>query len=360
MTEERKTLQEIRQLPNGEKFKAVALITNITEKKDKNDKTYWFITLSDKSCSVDARAWNNCQWWDFRQNSKVPIQDPTQSTLIKDLKGQSIGINGQVGDYRGKIQFTLNQIFILDQEAEEYRPSNFTQASPMTLEALTTFFRQLIDKCEGECGDFLRSVYDEESDLWKKFQTLPAAVTHHHAYTHGLIEHTLNVASLAYNMALSYQNSPEPPDINFVIAGACLHDLGKLDTYLLSPAPSMTLDGTVIDHIARGYVKFCALAEKFNLSPATKTHLGHILLSHHGKREFGSPVLPATKEALIVAAADNLDFLLACYDNATCLLKGGLSPDESISDYDKSAERRFWKWQEKQPPTKEEEHELSV
>lgn len=340
----RKTLTEVMALKADEKFNSVALITEIRERKDKNNKSYWTLSLMDKSATIECKVWGNSQWWDYRENLKTPIEDPSSNPLVQSIKGKTVGVTGTVSEYRGKPQYTLNQIFLVNQDRPEYHPSAFVKSSDYDLTELVASFRELIENCGGEPGDFLRFVFDTEKPLWKNFQIFPAAVNHHHAYMHGLIEHTCGVANLARHMALSYAGHHTPPDVDIVTAGACLHDLGKLDTYLLSPGPAMTLCGTVIDHVARGYARFCELAKEFGLSSLTTTHLGHILLSHHGQKEYGSPVLPATKEALIVAAADNLDFLLACHDNATALLPGGENPDEAITDWDYSAGRRFWKW----------------
>ena len=188
-----------------------------------------------------------------------------------------------------------------------------------------------------------------EGGLWQAFKTFPAAVAHHHAYVHGLLEHTLGVAKSARAIALSYQGTDYQPDLDIVTAGALLHDMGKIDTYRLDPGPEMTLEGTVIDHIATGYARFVKLADEFGLAPLERTHLGHIILSHHGQREFGSPVLPATPEAMIVAAADNLDFYLNSWHGSVEQLDGGMEAPRAISDYDYSTQRRLWKWRPEQP-----------
>lgn len=346
MAEMRKTLAEVRSLAPESKFSAVGLVTELKEKRDRNDKAYWIITLMDKSGSVDAHIWGNAQWWDYRNGpaARTEVREPSESPLVEALKGQSIGVTGQTSEFKGKVQYSFNQIFLVDQNDETYRPSNFIRAAGVAIDKLQADFRELLDNCGGEAGEFLRFVFEPDGACWEAFQTLPAAVSHHHAYLHGLLEHTLGVARLARSMALSYQGLPVAPDVDVVTAGAYLHDLGKIDTYLLTPAPAMTLDGTVTDHIARGYARFCVLAEQFGLSPLTRTLLGHIVLSHHGQKEYGSPVLPATPEALVVAAADNLDFQLNCWHQAVELLDGGDDPDRAISDFDFSTQRRFWKW----------------
>jgi 3'-5' exoribonuclease len=135
-------------------------------------------------------------------------------------------------------------------------------------------------------------------------------------------------------------------ELDIVIAGALLHDLGKLEAYRLSPTPGMTLEGTVMEHIILGYHRLMNLAEEYakdaktvGLDTRRTLALGHILVSHHGSREFGSPVLPATPEALIVSMADDLDFKLFCWKEQVSLLDG----EKEITDFVAPVQRRFWK-----------------
>jgi 3'-5' exoribonuclease len=138
---------------------------------------------------------------------------------------------------------------------------------------------------------------------------------------------------------MTYRDAYPSLDVDVVVAGALLHDLGKIYSYSMSPIPEITLPGAVLDHIAIGYSSFEKLAEQANLPPELRLHIGHIMLSHHGQKEFGSPVLPATLEALIVSAADELDFRLFCWKDAV----KDLSPGQNISAFHFAAQRRFWR-----------------
>ncbi|MDD4835503.1 MAG: HD domain-containing protein [Synergistales bacterium] len=343
MAESRKSVAEIKVLPAGEKFSSVGVVLEIHEKKDKNGKSFWTVTLMDQTGSLEAKVWGNSQWWDYKGGVKSEIRDPASSTLVSNLKGSTIGVNGVVAEFKGKNQFNFSQVYLVDQEQDEYRPESFVQTAPIDPSELEERFDLLVGACSGEIGDFLRFLFDKEGETWKQFRIMPAAVSHHHAYVHGLLEHSITVAELALSMAKAVQG-PARPDQSMVIAGALLHDLGKLEAYVLNPGPGMTVQGTVIDHIALGFSRFDRLADDFGLSATAKTALGHILLSHHGHREFGSPVLPATPEALVVSVADELDFKLFCWSDSVSQLKGGDLPEESVSELNYSAQRRFWKW----------------
>ncbi|MEA3283828.1 MAG: HD domain-containing protein [Synergistota bacterium] len=343
MAETRKSVEDVKNLPVGEKFSSVGVVLDIHEKKDKNGKSYWTVSLMDKTGSMDAKIWGNAQWWDFREGVKSEIKDPASSTLVGNLKGSSIGVMGQVSEFRGKNQYNFNQVFLVDQEKEEYRPESFVQTSPVDVKELERRFDLLVDRCSGDVRSFMEELFSKDGDLWKKFRVMPAAVSHHHAYVHGLLEHSVTVTELALSMAEAIEGQARP-DRSLVVAGGLLHDLGKLEAYVLNPGPGMTVEGTVIDHIALGYSRFEALAERYGLDRTVRTALGHILLSHHGLREYGSPVLPATPEALVVSAADELDFKLFCWGDSVSQLEGGVEPEDSISDLNYSAQRRFWKW----------------
>ncbi len=343
MAESRKSVGEIKALPVGEKFSSVGVVLEIHEKKDKNGKSFWTITLMDQTGSMDAKVWGNSQWWDYKGGVKAEIKDPASSTSVANLKGSTVGVTGTVAEFKGKSQFNFSQVFLVDQDKEEYRPESFVQTAPVDPSELEERFDLLIDGCSGEIGGFLRFLFDKEGETWRQFRIMPAAVSHHHAYVHGLLEHSITVTELALSMAKAVKGSAKP-DLSMVVAGGLLHDLGKLEAYVLNPGPGMTVQGTVIDHIALGFSRFNRTADDFGLSVTAKTALGHILLSHHGHREFGSPVLPATPEALVVSAADELDFKLFCWSDSVSQLKGGELPEDSVSELNYSTQRRFWKW----------------
>lgn len=141
-----------------------------------------------------------------------------------------------------------------------------------------------------------------------QFLKWPAAVSVHHNYSGGLIQHTANVAKIAYTLADSYANI----NMDLIIAGALLHDAGKMIEY--TEDCKISEAGTLCDHISYGK----SLIEQYCMMyqiPIDNTiqHLIHIVLSHHGKKEWGSPKIPATQEAFIVHMADYIDTNMFIY-----------------------------------------------
>ena len=326
---------EARALPAGETFKGFFVVNNIIRKTDKNGKTYWEITVSDEVGQLNAKVWSDAGWL----NRSTPELESRPSLLtetqIAELRGYVVGITGKTVDFKGQVQHNFNAISLLDQT--KFPPSRFVARSDIPLQVLKSRFEDLIDGCSQEVRDFLRLVFD--GPRLHAFSEAPAAVTNHHAYAHGLLEHTVTLSEAARVMAEHYRMVYPTLDVSITVAGALLHDLGKITSYSMSPVPEMTPQGVVLDHIAIGYAEFKKLADEAKLSPDTAMQIGHIILSHHGQREFGSPVVPLTLEALIVAAADALDFLLFCWNGAT----GDMAPGQLISAFSYAAQRRFWR-----------------
>ena len=336
----RKTIAEVRKLSKDTEFSTIGVVMASAQRREKKGKgnPYWTITLMDETSTVEGLVWSNGVWKDVRDGGSTDV-DPLTSDLAKGLNGRSLELRGKVSEYKGKIQYIFNIVSFVDQE--KYPPHQFVQKSPIPVETLLKGLDEILGQC-GELEEFVRRILESDG-IRRNFESFPAAVSHHHAYTAGLLEHTISVARAAVAMADASAASGYPVDRGIVAAGALLHDLGKLDAYRLSPMPQMTVPGTVIDHVALGYARFDRLAEEFGLEERLRLALGHILISHHGSKEFGSPALPATPEAMIVSSADELDFRLYCWKNAVDQLD---DDSDGITDFSYSAGRRFWKWRE--------------
>ena len=326
---------EVRKLVTSDVFKGIYIVNSLVKKTDKNNKPYWEIAVSDQQGSLNAKVWSDAGWWDRSTPDLEAKPDMLGEPGINNLRGKVVGITGKVADYRGQIQYNFNAITLLNQE--KFPPTQYVANSEVRLPILVQRLESLIDSCGPPIRDFLRTIFGGEEG--RAFKDVPAAVSNHHAYAHGLLEHTLAVVDSAKGIAAIYKNIYPSVDVDIVVAGALLHDLGKISSYSMSPIPEITLPGAVLDHIAIGYALFVRLAEENGLPKELELQIGHIMLSHHGLKEFGSPVLPATPEAMIVAAADELDFRLFCWKDAV----KDLPPSQKISPFHFAAQRRFWR-----------------
>jgi 3'-5' exoribonuclease len=326
---------DARALSAGESYKGIYIVSGTQRKTDKNGKTFWDISVSDERGTLNAKVWSDAGWVD--RSNPDPESKPgfLAESEIASLRGRVVGVNGKTVDFRGQVQHNFNTITLLDEG--KFPPSNYVAHSEIPLDILDSRFDDLIGKCSPEIRDFLRFVFD--GPRLKVFREAPAAVVNHHAYANGLLEHSVSVTEAALAIANHYRDIYPSLNVSLVIAGALLHDIGKTSAYNMSPIPEITVQGAVLDHIAIGFAEFSRLADEAKLAPDVATQIGHIILSHHGQKQFGSPVLPATPEALIVASADELDFRLFCWNDATLDMAAG----QSISAFNFATERRFWR-----------------
>ncbi|MCW3017526.1 MAG: hypothetical protein JWO02_4618 [Solirubrobacterales bacterium] len=176
----------------------------------------------------------------------------------------------------------------------------------------------------------LARVLGEDSPTWPLYRDAPAAKHYHQAYRHGLLEHSLTVAEGVSAISATFPGI----DRDVAVTGALLHDIGKLEAYTTDPpAIDMTDAGRLLGEIPLGYYRIRREIEELPDFPrATAQALLHIILSHHGMLEHGSPVVPATREATLVHFLDNLGGRLGSFDR----LQNGLSPGTLWSSFDRA------------------------
>ena len=176
----------------------------------------------------------------------------------------------------------------------------------------------------------LDSLLGEATETWARFCDAPAAKHYHQAYRGGLLEHTLTVAQAVSAISATFPGI----DRDVAVAGALLHDIGKLDAYeLCGDAIQMSDQGRLFGEIPLGYYRIRTAIEAIEQFPAEDAQaLLHIILSHHGSLEHGSPVVPATREAALVHGVDNLGARLGSFDRVEKALPDG----QQWSGYDKA------------------------
>ena len=176
------------------------------------------------------------------------------------------------------------------------------------------------------------------SATWPRFRDAPAAKHYHEAYRHGLLEHTLAVAQGVSALAETFPGV----DRDLAVAGALVHDVGKLDAYALDDdggAIELTDDGRLQGEIALGYFRVRRLIEQVDgFPPLLARALLHVVLSHHGSLAHGSPVVPATREATLVHMVDNLGGRLGSFDR----VERTLAPGATWAAWDKAIGAGAW------------------
>jgi 3'-5' exoribonuclease len=182
----------------------------------------------------------------------------------------------------------------------------------------------------------LDALFGEDAEVWQRFRKAPAAKFYHQAYLHGLLEHSLSVGQAVSAISGSFPGV----DRDIAVTGALIHDVGKIEAYCNDPfAIDLTDDGKLLGEIPLGYYLVRTQIERIPGFPdGLARAVLHIVLSHHGLLENGSPVVPCTREATVVHAIDNLGGKLGSFDR----LEKGLQDGESWSRYDRALSGSAW------------------
>jgi 3'-5' exoribonuclease len=203
-----------------------------------------------------------------------------------------------------------------------YDPGELFDGPLRAPEQLEGDLRQLIATVQRPAlRTLLERLIGGRAERWPAYRDAPAAKFYHQAYRHGLLEHSLTVGQAVSAISATFPGI----DRDVAVTGALLHDIGKLDAYTDDPGNiDLTDDGRLQGEIALGYYRVRREIEEIDGFPPTLAKaLLHIILSHHGSHEHGSPVLPATREATLVHMVDNLGGRLGSFDRLEKELRDG-------------------------------------
>jgi 3'-5' exoribonuclease len=209
--------------------------------------------------------------------------------------------------------------------------ADLLDASPHDAQQMEDDLRQLVCTIQdAHLRTLLDRVLGEHTETWARFRAAPAAKHYHQAYAHGLLEHSLSVALGVHALAASFPGI----DHDVAVTGALLHDIGKLDAYTADPACiDLTDAGRLQGEIPLGYYRIRREIDDMpGFPPETAQAVLHIILSHHGALEHGSPVVPCTREATLVHHIDNLGGRLGSFDR----LEKELTPGQSWTGFDRA------------------------
>jgi 3'-5' exoribonuclease len=198
-------------------------------------------------------------------------------------------------------------------EPHEYDLDQLLDGPLRPVAGMEAALRDLVEQVRSpHLRELLDHVLGPEAPTWPAFRDAPAAKRFHQAYRHGLLEHSLGVAEAVAVISTTFPGI----DRDVAITGALLHDIGKLDAYTSDPlAIDMTDLGKLQGEISLGYYRIRRTIEDIPAFPADlAAAVLHIILSHHGQLEHGSPVVPCTREATLVHMIDNLGGKLGSFD----------------------------------------------
>lgn len=275
----------------GERVDVELLVTNCTKGVSNAGSPYLSISLQDKTGPIEGKKWD-------AQDLDFIVAEP----------GKIIHVLGDVIDYRGAKQMKILALNEVDQNSADY--TRFCMPSPVPKEELEIKLKKYIDGLtDPDCKAIVTKII---SDNYNAFVTYPAASRNHHEFMSGLLYHTTSMADMASLIASYYDGV----DKDILISGCILHDVGKVVELSGPVATKYTLEGKLLGHISIVMALIRQTARELNIVSEVPVLLEHMALSHHGSKEFGSPVLPLTKEAVILHFVDDLDSKMNILDKA--------------------------------------------
>ena len=282
-----------------------AVITALISKCDKGKTTknmpYLSMVLEDSSGSIDAKFWN-----------------VTEQQLNEFKAGMIVEAKGDVIVYRNAYQFRVQSL----EEKPDQDISEYVRHAPMSQQEMRNQINDWLEDMKDQ--DLVKVVKKILEENEKEFYTYPAATRNHHNFVGGLAYHSICMVRLALSIHLLYPWL----DVDLLVAGVLMHDIGKIEELSSPVLPEYTAAGNLLGHISMMNTTIDRVAHELSVQDSESIMLlKHMVLSHHGKMEYGSPVLPMTPEAEVLATIDNLDArLFMMKDSLDQTLPGAFGP----------------------------------
>jgi 3'-5' exoribonuclease len=312
---ERITINKLKNHLN-EEIRSTFLVTE-KELKEGMRGEYLRLRLADRYGSLNAYIWDNAAIFDKR-------------CQIDDI----VKVYGRVKDYKGQLQLAILDIETLP-DLSEMELSEYLQTTKKDLTKLADEFFEFVESLRDiYLKELLKSIF-EDHEFFLRFSRSPAAKSWHHNYQGGLLEHTVSVAKICEFTAQNY-----PIDRDLLIAGALLHDVGKVGEYHGKKVFEFTDIGRLLGHLALGDEIITKKAALINAFPSDLLmKLRHLVLSHHGEPEKGAIKVPQTLEAVVLHHADNLD---AQTVGVQQIIEGAVGDTSEWSEYDRLNNRYYF------------------
>ncbi|MBV9310851.1 MAG: HD domain-containing protein [Solirubrobacterales bacterium] len=302
----------VRELVDGCQIAQPLLVREVELRRRRDGGEFLKLTLGDRTGSIGAVVWDD-------------VSDAAELCRA----GEIVHVRGQFSVHpRYGPQLSVSGLRAAGEH--EYRPGELVDGPTRAPDQMELDLRELIATVQNvHLRRLLTLLFREESATWSIYREAPAAKRYHQAYRHGLLEHSLSVAQAVSAISATFPGI----DRDLAVTGALLHDIGKLEAYeLQGPAISLSQRGRLFGEIPLGYYRVRREIEDLDGFPRElEQALLHIILSHHGSLQHGSPVVPCTREAMLVHMIDNLGGRLGSFDR----LEKELPAGEQWSPYDK-------------------------
>ncbi|HEX3909266.1 MAG TPA: HD domain-containing protein [Solirubrobacteraceae bacterium] len=301
------------ELTDGMEIDQVLLVRQAERRRRKDGGDYLRLQLGDRTGALACMVWDEVAEIERLAKAGTPIHVRGRYNIHPRF-GPQINLHG--------LEEATPETFSLD---------DLMDGPVRGVEQMEREVRELIGTVqERHLRVLLEQVFGEGTELWAGYRVAPAAKYYHQAYEHGLLEHCLGVAQAVSAISATFPGI----DRDVAVTGALLHDIGKLEAYTEDPRNiDLTDAGRLQGEIALGYYRIRRTIEEIEGFPADLAQaVCHIILSHHGSLEHGSPVLPCTREATLVHMIDNLGGRLGSFDR----IEKELAPGASWSSFDRA------------------------
>jgi 3'-5' exoribonuclease len=303
----------LNELSDGMEIDQVLLVREAERRQRRDGGDYLRLQLGDRTGAVACMVWEEL----------VEVEELARAGTVLRIRGRYT-VHPRFGP----------QINLRELEAAtpgSYDPEDLSDGPARSVQQMEGEVRELVETIqEPHLHILLERVLGEGSEMWAGYRAAPAAKYYHQAYRHGLLEHCLGVAQAVSAISATFPGI----DRDVAVTGALLHDIGKLEAYTDDPRNiDLTDAGRLHGEIALGYYRIRRAIEEIEGFPAELAQaVGHIILSHHGTLEHGSPVVPCTREATLVHMIDNLGGRLGSFDR----LEKELAPGRCWSPFDRA------------------------
>ncbi len=309
----------VKDLKEGEPVRDLFLVANKAMLTSNAGKPYLTLQLRDRTGQIEGRVWDRAE----------EIGKRFDRDEVVEVSGSAIA-------YQGRVQLKVHDV-----RREEGGTKDLTEFLPVTKKGIEPLWKTLQGYVAGvkdkDLSRLLAVVFQDppESDVARRFRQAPGGKTMHHDYIGGLLEHTVSVAGICLMLSAHY----EGVNSDLLLAGALLHDVGKVHELSYEGAFDYTDAGRLLGHLYMGaeYVSgVCASLPGF---PPEKTMLlKHMILSHHGELEYGSPKRPKTLEAILLHHVENMDAKATAFNDAIAEMREGAR----WTDYQRMFERYLY------------------
>lgn len=300
-----------------EDFEMYVLLKDSTKRVAKNGKTFLSLVFQDKSGEISGKYW-----------------DASKEDVARFTSGKVVLLKGKRENYMNSPQIKILAMRLAN-NSEPHDPVNFVKRAGMSRDQMEEYIDQTIfEITNATYNRIVRSLLSKHADA---FYTFPAAKSNHHDFAGGLAFHTISILRQAHAIVSQYDGINAP----LLYAGAILHDLGKTIELSGSVATEYTLAGNLLGHISIMDAEISETADKLGIDPESQDLLllRHMILSHHGLLEYGSPEQPKILEAEILHHLDELDATIVMIQGATKNIEPGQFSDRVFG----LDNRRFYK-----------------